>query len=74
LLGELLLAAERAEVPALVLDGRDIDLIPRTFMETLRNTLGLPLHLLLPIAAFIQREERQVLLIDSYDAQIPCKA
>src|SRR6476620_11476532 len=66
LLGEFLLASEHAGVPAIVLDGRDIEATPRAFLEALRNALGLT-STSSPIEALAQREERQVLLIDTYE-------
>jgi hypothetical protein len=70
LLGEFLLAAERAAVPPVVLDGRDIESTPRAFLEALRSALGVPAPAS-PIEALAQREQRQVLLIDTYEALAP---
>jgi predicted ATPase len=70
LLGEFLLAAERAGVPAIVLDGRDIDPIPSAFLEALCGAMGLAPSAS-PIESVAQRAERQVLLIDTYKAAEP---
>ena len=66
LLGAFLLAAEGASVPAIVLDGRDIEPIPGAFLEALRGAMGLAPSAS-PIESLAQRAERQVLLIDTYE-------
>ena len=70
MLGEFLLAAERAGVPAILLDGRDIEPTPRAFWRRYASALGLPAASS-PIEALAQRAERQVLLIDTYEALAP---
>jgi hypothetical protein len=70
LLGEFLLACERAGIPAFLVDGRDIEPAPEALLEALGNAMGLSPEDT-PTEALAQRAGRQILLIDTYEALAP---
>src|SRR5687767_14124608 len=66
LLTELAYAAGQAGVPATIVDGRNIDPTPESFVGALRNALALPDHAS-PLDALAQDQHRHVILVDTYE-------
>jgi hypothetical protein len=70
LLAEFSRICQEAEVPACLLDAREIDPSPEPFLAALRQAMGL-LADAPPRAALSLDGQRQVLLIDTYEALAP---
>jgi hypothetical protein len=73
LLSELAYLSEQAKIPALLLDARNIDPSPEAFLSALQLALGLtPPDS--PLPALTRRNQRQVILIDTYEKLGPLDA
>ncbi len=66
LLAELAYGCEQAKIPALLIDARNVDPSPESFLGALQLALGLtpPTS---PLQALAERTQRQVILIDTYE-------
>ncbi|WP_138505388.1 ATP-binding protein [Nostoc sp. PA-18-2419] len=67
LMQQFLRFCERSKISTIYVEGRNIEAAPESFVSTLRSLMGLnesdsPLHVL------AQRQERNVILIDTYEA------
>lgn len=66
LLGEFARLCAQANVPAALIDARDLDPAPSAFIQALQHTMGLPLHSSLA-HTLADRARRHVILIDTFE-------
>jgi len=69
LLQEYAMICERMHIPAVYLDGRNIDPAPSAFIDGLRGAIGLEQQE--SLAEYIAQSQRYVILVDTYETLAP---